>query len=1042
MAEKKKYNSILISGRKDQTLTYSKYVKDEESGESVKESLDKKVNVTDELTTQQIKDGAITNEKMAADSVGNSNLQDGSVSNEKLEDGSITNEKLAKNSITKDKLKDNTIGVEKLDPELRQTINAATGLPENLVETIQNVDDTLKDHQCQLDDKQSQIDDKQQQITANDEDISLLQTRSTQMEETIKSIAATGGASQATAVTYDNEKSGLTATNAQAAIDETNTKLSDLGYVTEDFYQLIVKGYWNINGENKVELESYEDMRTHQNPIDLDKTEVKLIASSDGSFGALNDNIKKIIVTDSKLNVLWSSLNGISPITLSKDVLPPSAKYAFFNAFNDTTSIKISYFKKGASYNNDRCKELSQVYEDLASNTFDYYTENRMGIAFSSRINAEILPSSNNVVKLTSPLCTDKNYYVKVSTDVELKRLVIINPTNNKYLLDIKDVDSIKDYVFFYSGARETEQFHVYQENNKGVICHITISVGEIKKCSIEGNKQRIETFCRDLDIDRLSMENAHVSVLDTESFMLAAGDQELASFPFKAGKSYRIQFFADSNLSVDDMVVYGDIVDRYNYHGLVNQMDIIVTPLFDTDSLRYSFHKASFTRSYVKLKITQLDNYVGEKWSLIRRNTFKSSSTSLLQDIYLLYPTPFLVKGLTYKVILYFATPVSFLGGFLNLSTIPYAGEEKTTQISIEGKDNTQYLEITFVAPHDIYRVWSTFSFKEIPNLLGGDAYLLKIGTTAFSIEEKHSLELSSNSVGILFSYNSFVGDEASRQMSLAFSSDGMHFRKLVSPFSYEGEFGNSLTNDFCIFKKGNSFYLTASSLMIEDGKVVTRILKSNDLNKWTLHQTLYFPTSLFPVEEGNKVLAIWAPEILYLNGKYYYSFAVGEAENPYVEKGYIAELNEELNAYTKVRSMTINANYSKYTFDNTFLWDEERNRYLGYFLDGSIYESTSIDGEWKAIGSLPLQEYGFSYMEGGTILKYKGWYYIYGDATIAVSGKINNLLVFKTRDFKKYIMVNEQFDNNIRHGKAILVDALDCAVINQYYIDRTLSR
>lgn len=183
MAEKKKYNSILISGRKDETLTYSKYVKDEESGESVKESLDKKVNVTDKLETHQIKDGAITNEKMAADSVnteqvidesivnsklandsvstekiengsvtndkmaadsvGNTNLQDGSVSNEKLEDGSITNEKLAVNSITKDKLKDNTIGVEKLDPELRHTINAATGLPENLVETIQNVDENL-----------------------------------------------------------------------------------------------------------------------------------------------------------------------------------------------------------------------------------------------------------------------------------------------------------------------------------------------------------------------------------------------------------------------------------------------------------------------------------------------------------------------------------------------------------------------------------------------------------------------------------------------------------------------------------------------------------------------------------------------------------------------------------------------------------------------------------------------------------------------------------------------------------------------------------
>ena len=178
------------------------------------------------VTTEKIADLNVTTEKLDDKSVTTEKMADGSVSNEKLQDDSITNEKLAENSITKDKLKDNTIGVEKLDPELRQTINAATGLPENLVETIQNVDDTLKDHQSQLDDKQSQIDDKQQQITANDEDISLLQTRSTQMEETIKSIAATGGASQATAVTYNNEKSKLTAINIQSAVDEVVDKIA------------------------------------------------------------------------------------------------------------------------------------------------------------------------------------------------------------------------------------------------------------------------------------------------------------------------------------------------------------------------------------------------------------------------------------------------------------------------------------------------------------------------------------------------------------------------------------------------------------------------------------------------------------------------------------------------------------------------------------------------------------------------------------------------------------------------------------------------
>lgn len=54
MAENKKYNSILVSGRKDETLTYSRYIKDEETGKSVKESLDGKMNTTDKIEIEQI----------------------------------------------------------------------------------------------------------------------------------------------------------------------------------------------------------------------------------------------------------------------------------------------------------------------------------------------------------------------------------------------------------------------------------------------------------------------------------------------------------------------------------------------------------------------------------------------------------------------------------------------------------------------------------------------------------------------------------------------------------------------------------------------------------------------------------------------------------------------------------------------------------------------------------------------------------------------------------------------------------------------------
>lgn len=364
MAEKKKYNSILVSGRKDQTLTYSKYVKDEESGESVKESLDKKVDVTAELTTQQIKDGAITNEKMAADSVGNSNLQDGSVSNEKLEDGSITNEKLAENSITKDKLKDNTIGVEKLDPELRQTINAATGLPENLVETIQNVDDTLKKHQRQLD-------DKQQQITANDEDISLLQTRSTQIEETIKSIAATGGASQATAVTYNNEKSKLTAVNIQSAVDEVVGKTAikdEEGTVVETPFHYIQNEefiFAKVDAEDKLLFGIYWDGTPEfgktsavedrlQSQVTLLADKITTILGDDDTTSAI-DTLKELknffasIDNTQTLTSILANLNSIST-KLGEDI----------KNLQDTKVDK----EEGKSLIDDEVKECFRIIEN------------------------------------------------------------------------------------------------------------------------------------------------------------------------------------------------------------------------------------------------------------------------------------------------------------------------------------------------------------------------------------------------------------------------------------------------------------------------------------------------------------------------------------------------------------------------------------------------------------------------------------------------------------------------------------------------------
>ena len=187
------------------------------------------------VTTEKVEERAITNPKLGNQSVDGRVVREASLETKHFANGSVTTEKIKDSSVTNEKVADDTLGIEKFDPELRKTIQAATGLPEDLSQMIQDVDKSVKQLKEKDTDLQSQINDKQQQITANDGDISLLQTRSTQMEEAIKGISASGGASQASAVTYENTESGLDSITAQGAIDELASKKFDKENIAQEF---------------------------------------------------------------------------------------------------------------------------------------------------------------------------------------------------------------------------------------------------------------------------------------------------------------------------------------------------------------------------------------------------------------------------------------------------------------------------------------------------------------------------------------------------------------------------------------------------------------------------------------------------------------------------------------------------------------------------------------------------------------------------------------------------------------------------------------
>lgn len=684
MAEKKKYNSILVSGRKDETLTYSKYVKDEESGESVKESLDKRVNVTDELTTQQIKDGAITNEKMAADSVGNTNLQDGSVSNEKLEDGSITNEKLAENSITKDKLKDNTIGVEKLDPELRQTINAATGLPENLVETIQNIDDTLKNHQ-------SQLDDKQQQITANDDDISLLQTRSTQMEEAIKSIAATGGASQATAVTYDNKKSKLTAVNIQSAVDEVVDKFSikdEEGVVqdspfrvieNEEFIKAIVDsedkvlfGFYRATGKPYYPLnEMYHVIQNEEFLwLILDKANHPLLGiQQDGTCWAAKaqwlDDIKAI---KEALSSIDETLKTFQPKEDGKGLINLDVADSFFYISNDEYIIGVvdaeNRILAGIKYDAQPYFPNHEMYSVIANEEWLYAiidAEKKVlggfraddghmvvgGIDISTFITNAIIDIAD-IKERTNHLSTIENdEYLSVENDAEGKVIGYIAPDGSHYLYKVKsetiptEFSHIEDPEGRTEITTDTEDKILGYRNDEGERYEHKMKIDNlnVENLNLGNNAQKyvldfINSQPKEVNIRKWHLPSYGAVNIKQETFFLTANDgysDKTGIYPIVINEDTQenakkgltvLQFFVKSTLKDEGNGVYSKMDNSVGLDFYVPSKVTYVNEVpYVTSSLTKNEIDGTYSVNDTSIKVTKItDSPTIGAWSVDKK--------------------------------------------------------------------------------------------------------------------------------------------------------------------------------------------------------------------------------------------------------------------------------------------------------------------------------------------------------------------------------------------------------------------------------------
>ena len=144
ITEKLNDRAVTTEKVEEKAITNPKLGDQSVDGRVVRESsLESKHLANESVTTDKVARKSITKDKIAEGAVDETLVKDGSIVNSKLSKNAVSTDKIENGSITNDKLASGTLKIDKFDPELRKAIESATGLPDNLVELIQNVDESL-----------------------------------------------------------------------------------------------------------------------------------------------------------------------------------------------------------------------------------------------------------------------------------------------------------------------------------------------------------------------------------------------------------------------------------------------------------------------------------------------------------------------------------------------------------------------------------------------------------------------------------------------------------------------------------------------------------------------------------------------------------------------------------------------------------------------------------------------------------------------------------------------------------------------------------
>ena len=144
ITEKLNDRAVTTEKVEEKAITNPKLGDQSVDGRVVREaSLETKHLANESVTTDKVARKSITKDKIAEGAIDETLVKDGSIVNSKLSKNAVSTDKIENGSVTNDKLASGTLKIDKFDPELRKAIESATGLPDNLVGMIQDVDENL-----------------------------------------------------------------------------------------------------------------------------------------------------------------------------------------------------------------------------------------------------------------------------------------------------------------------------------------------------------------------------------------------------------------------------------------------------------------------------------------------------------------------------------------------------------------------------------------------------------------------------------------------------------------------------------------------------------------------------------------------------------------------------------------------------------------------------------------------------------------------------------------------------------------------------------